>query len=171
MKFHNTALLDWNGQPPRMIRIIKEITGQPCVFCNIWYATSNSWLHKESWNGNLNPLIVCIINVTCGSTSNTRLIKPFLAVCCSYNVSFYQRRCMAKKRQALFRPIWPFPWLWDTELQVRQGLVIKVLLFWGCSVTLLKIDLVGTMSTPITAPMICPKIGLLPWSHSQVAPL
>ena len=27
--------------------------------------------------------------------------------------------------------------------------------------TLLKIDLVGTMSTPITAPMISPKIGVL----------
>ena len=34
--------------------------------------------------------------------------------------------------------------------------------FWGCSVTLLKIALVSTMSTPITAPMISPKIGLLP---------
>ena len=29
-------------------------------------------------------------------------------------------------------------------------------------VTLLKIDLVGTMSTPITPPMISPKIGILP---------
>ena len=32
---------------------------------------------------------------------------------------------------------------------------------WWC-LTHLKIDLVGTVSTPITAPMVSPKIGLLP---------
>ena len=53
----------------------------------------------------------------------------------------------------------PFPWQWDTELQARQGLVIEDVLFWG---TLLKIDVIGTMSTHITALMVRPKIGILP---------
>ena len=63
-----------------------------------------------------------------------------------------QRRCMTKKRQFLFRPMWPIPWQWDTELEARLWLVIEGVLFWG---TLLKIDDLGTMSTPIT--MVRPK--------------
>ena len=55
--------------------------------------------------------------------------------------------------------MWPFPWQRDTELQARQGLVIEGVLFWG---TLLKIDVIGTMNTPITALMIRPKIGIVP---------
>ena len=66
---------------------------------------------------------------------------------------------MGEKRQFLFGPIRPVPWLWDTELQVRQGLVIKDVLFWG---TLLKIDVIDTMTTAITALMVRPKIDILP---------
>ena len=60
---------------------------------------------------------------------------------------------MIKKRQLLFGPIRPFRWQWDTELEARPGLVIEGVLFWG---TLLKIDELGTMSTPITALMVRP---------------
>ena len=56
---------------------------------------------------------------------------------------------MTKIRQFLFRPMWPFSWQWDTELQARQGLVIDSVLFWG---TLLKKGVIGTMSTPISQP-------------------
>ena len=66
---------------------------------------------------------------------------------------------MTKKRQFLFGPMSPFPWQWDTELEARLGLVVEGVLFWG---TLLKIDELGTMSTPITATMVRPKIGILP---------
>ena len=45
------------------------------------------------------------------------------------------------------------------EGQARQGLVIEGVLFWG---TLLKINVIGTMSTPITALMVRPEIGILP---------
>ena len=51
---------------------------------------------------------------------------------CYIRETWLQRRCITKKRQSLFGPIWPFPCLWDTELQVRWGLVIKGVLFWGC---------------------------------------
>ena len=44
-------------------------------------------------------------------------------------------------------------------LQAKQGLVIEGVLFWG---TLLKIDVIGTISTPIIALMVRPKIGILP---------
>ena len=66
---------------------------------------------------------------------------------------------MTKKRQSLFGPIWPFPWQWDTELEARLGLVIEGVLFWG---TLLKIDVIGTITTPIIALMVRPKIALIP---------
>ena len=64
---------------------------------------------------------------------------------------------MTKKCQSLFGPM--FPWQWDTELQAKQGLAIEGVLFWG---TLLKVDVIGTITTPIIALMVRPKIGLLP---------
>ena len=70
-----------------------------------------------------------------------------------------QRRCMTKKRQSPFGPMCPFPWQWDTELQAKQRLVIEGVLFLG---TLLKIDVICTITTPIIALMVRTKIGLLP---------
>ena len=66
---------------------------------------------------------------------------------------------MTERRQSLFGPMRPFPWQWDTELQAKQGLVIEGVLFWG---TLLKIDVIRTISTPIIALLVRPKIGILP---------
>ena len=75
-----------------------------------------------------------------------------------------QRRCITKKCQSLLGLSDHFPGCGILNYRSDRDWSLRVCLFWGCSVTLLKIDVVGTLSrpTPIRAPMISPKIGLLP---------
>ena len=86
----------------------------------------------------------------------------------------YGRYSMESKKvydQETSVPLWAYLtislalWQWDTELQARQGLVIEDVLFWG---TLLKIYVIGIMSTPITSLIVRPTIGSFLIQHPGV---
>ena len=68
-----------------------------------------------------------------------------------------QRRCITKKRQSSLGLSDHFPGLGILNYRSDRDWSLRVL-FWRAFV---KIDVVGTMSTPITDQLVRPKIGLL----------